>query len=253
MSAMISAMGFSFLDGVFCVSLTKNAGRRAALLQALASVPGGDLLSPRIRFFYPPDTVSMFPAHTRTKFADLGCAASHRECCMKAKERGWKTILVLEDDALPTKHFDAEVMRQEVDEANGRGFQTLNLGGCDPGWRAGTAALQAYDHALMTCGVKNMVTTHAVVYSWRAFSRMELFLPSHREVIDSGHQMQTGGAFDQWLSEGEGNMRAGYYPHFTQDAKTSDIVAAGHTTDVGALIEKTYEHLRDTKRAAGVE
>jgi hypothetical protein len=238
-------MVFSFLDGVYCISLAKNVERRKACLQSLAKVG----LDSRVRFFYPPDTVSMYPANMRVKCGDLGCAASHRHCVLDAHRRGWQTVLVIEDDAVLSESFDEIRMVHEVNETRRVDAYCLNLGGCDPSWRAGTANLLVSDMREHTCAVTNMVTTHAIVYNVdRAASEMELFLPSHREVIDSAHQMQTSGAFDQWLSEVPGRMRTGYFPHIVQDARTSDIVSAGHTVNVPDLIEKTYEHIRNQKR-----
>lgn len=242
-------MVFPFIDGVFCISLPQNELRRQTFLQAFAKTR----LPSRVRFFYPPDTVSMYPANMRVKCADLGCAASHRHCVLEARRMGWKTVLVLEDDALLSPHFSEERMAQEISESMDAGAGCLNLGGCDPSWRAGTATLRAHDPLEHTIGVTNMVTTHAVCYFPEVISsRMELFLPSHQEVVSQAHQMQTSGAFDQWLSEESTEMRAGWFPHIVQDARTSDIVGAGHQVNVPELIEKTYEHLRNQKRPADV-
>jgi glycosyl transferase family 25 len=83
---------FGFVDHVVYINLDHRTDRRVEIVAELA-------------LHFPPERVTRFSAIHSEKGL-LGCVLSHIAVLEMAKEKGWKNVLVLEDDAMWTEHFE---------------------------------------------------------------------------------------------------------------------------------------------------
>lgn len=75
-----------FVDKIIYINLKNRKDRQKEIENELLVIPNKDKI---IRF----DAIEMSPAH-------LGCSTSHLKCLEMAKKKGWKNVLILEDDAM---------------------------------------------------------------------------------------------------------------------------------------------------------
>jgi glycosyl transferase family 25 len=83
---------FGFVDHVVYINLDHRTDRWEQIVAELA-------------LHFPPERVARFSAIKRENGA-LGCTLSHIAVLEMAKENQWKNVLVLEDDAMWTEHFE---------------------------------------------------------------------------------------------------------------------------------------------------
>ena len=88
----MSESKFGFVDHVVYINLDHRTDRLEQITAELAS-------------YFPPEKVTRFSAIQRD-YGALGCTLSHIAVLEMAKAEGWKNVLVLEDDAMWTEHFD---------------------------------------------------------------------------------------------------------------------------------------------------
>ena len=88
----MSESKFGFVDHVVYINLDHRTDRWEQIIAELAP-------------YFPPDKVTRFSA-IRNENGALGCTLSHIAVLEIAKESGWKNVLVLEDDAMWTEHFE---------------------------------------------------------------------------------------------------------------------------------------------------
>lgn len=116
---------FGFVDHVVYINLDHRTDRREQIIATLAP-------------YFPPEKVTRFSAIKKENGA-LGCTASHIAVLEMAKEKGWKNVLVLEDDARWTDTFDeglATLTRLAQSEYN-----AIVLGGHNTRWHEDTLRL----------------------------------------------------------------------------------------------------------------
>jgi hypothetical protein len=244
------------IDAVYCISLVARADRRKEFKAAMAGVGLGD----RVQFLIEEpflDTLqrsrgAMNDRQERVKAADMGCALSHRRAVELAKRRGYRNILVFEDDAIPSDRFDPERIARAVDELETVEGDLFTLGCCKPDWRPGTPKMitgkpvEGHEEIVI---VRNAVTTHAIMYNARAFDRLLLWLPTKAELVTGFSNVVMLGAYDQWLFDAS-SCYAMLHEQFLQSGSTSDIIGMGHQTDIIKMITETHEELR---KAVGKE
>ena len=83
---------FGFVEHVVYINLDRRTDRWEQIVAELAP-------------YFSPEKVTRFSAIQRDRGA-LGCTLSHIAVLEMAKAAGWKNVLVLEDDAMWTKHFE---------------------------------------------------------------------------------------------------------------------------------------------------
>lgn len=135
---------------------------------------------------------SRFPAIETPKNHHVGCALSHRALIAGARERGLKSILVLEDDVV--FHRDtARLLGGMVKELDSVEWDLFYLGGHTWGSHkapiAGSKFLRA-PHMI--------TTTHAIAYNQTALDALLEALPDTRQSMEEWLVRWKG--FDQYLS-----------------------------------------------------
>lgn len=84
-------------EGAFVINLPERVDRKCNMDYQLAKVGITD-------------SVEWLPA-IKHRYGMVGCSLSHLECVKLAKQRGWKTVLIFEDDVIFTKHFETSYER----------------------------------------------------------------------------------------------------------------------------------------------
>lgn len=231
------------VDAVYCITLDSRNDRQLAVDQGLAYCG----LADRVRYLrrhHLGDVLNIAKDHpARIKAGDLGCASSHRFAIDQAHRLGYSRILVFEDDAVRSDHFDEDLINLSLDEMDKHECDFMNLGGIAPDWRPGTPKMQHKRLCENLHSVRNMVTTHAIVYSHRVFSRILLNIPTFQELTTTFHNTIMSGAYDQWLHL-DGGCAMNYPMFYQRDGVASDIVGLPHNVNFKDLTEQTYELLR---------
>lgn len=189
---------WSMVDGVLVVNLDKRPDRwekvktfTAGLipegkLQRWPAVFGADLPG----FGAPP----WFRGRKRdaTWAGRAGCALSHRRAIAQARDRGWRNLLILEDDIEPTAQA-AQVLSSLPDALAATEWQVCYLGFTDPVPPFRTVAELACGHQLVE--VSGASTTHAYLVRSDAFDWLLQRLPDADTVWPwlSRHR-----AIDRW-------------------------------------------------------
>jgi GR25 family glycosyltransferase involved in LPS biosynthesis len=186
------------VDGVLVINLDRRADRwekvrevTAGLvpeekLQRLSAVVGADL--PGFGA-YP-----WFRGRKRdaTWAGRAGCLLSHRLAISHARERGWRNLLILEDDIEPTPQA-AQVLAALADALASTDWQVCYLGFTDPVPPFRTVAELTPEHQLVE--VSGASTTHAYLVRSDAFDWLLRELPDADAVWPwvSRHR-----AIDRW-------------------------------------------------------
>lgn len=98
-----------YVDGILVINMDSNPARYASLMQAVAGVLPEERierLSAVVGRELPgcgeaPWFTECTGERAKAWAGVAGCTLSHRKCIAVAKERGWKRVLVLEDDVRP--------------------------------------------------------------------------------------------------------------------------------------------------------
>jgi hypothetical protein len=116
---------FGFVDHVVYINLDHRTDRRAQIIATLAP-------------HFPPEKVTRFSA-VRRDCGILGCVESHIAVLEMAKEKGWKNVLVLEDDAVWDTDFTTayECLKRLVESP----YDSIVFGGHNTRWDEKTLRL----------------------------------------------------------------------------------------------------------------
>lgn len=225
------------------ISLPHRQDRRDAFKAAWDKAKlDGVLLAQFIPGLVVPQTVK---PPFRVALCDMACAVSHRRAVAMAAAKGWDRVLVLEDDAVPCVDGSvlAEFLSLTLSETRVE-WDTVNLGGCSAQWRPATPRLRSADlpDSSKLYRVRGMVTTHTILYSWRAYESVLASVPDDHEFATLANSVTTARPYDQWLGS-HGTMLTGTLPLFTQSGSDSDIIGVPHHTSVAEQITKTYQEL----------
>ena len=180
-----SAAFWEMIDGVLVVNLDSRPDRWAQV-QALTSA------------LIPPDKLQRMPAtaginlpgyggrpwfrgrkRDKTWAGRAGCTLSHRAAIAHAKQQGWRTLLILEDDielspALPT------VLAPLTQALTNQNWDVCYLGYTDPVAPYRTLAELAEGHTL--CQVSGCSTTHAYLLQNTTFDWLLARLPQPEHI-----------------------------------------------------------------------
>jgi len=105
----------------------------------------------------------------RTDNGHDGCIAAHRGIVQMARDRGWSSVFVMEDDCSFTEAFDLKRWERDIRWAGKRGYDVL-AGGC----------VSTRNPTLVRDGlfaVERFKSTHCVAYHSGAFDIVDRVVP----------------------------------------------------------------------------
>lgn len=180
---------FACFDGIFCLNLDSETGRRREAAQRHARLG----ISSR---------VERFPGVADAENTHRGIAMAYRRMIDEASRRGWEHVLVLEDDAVFLDET-LPVMRTVAAELDDHEWDLCYLGACV--WGRAFPAL-GDSAVLQECGP--VTCTHAVSFHRRAYDRLLAEIPTAGPGLD--RFMRDEFAIDQYLSRriADGTYRA---------------------------------------------
>ncbi len=198
MPATQAAAFWEMVDGVLVVNLDSRPDR----WQQMQALTAGLL---------PPDKLQRLPAtagvalpgygmkpwfrgrkRDKTWAGRAGCTLSHRAAIAHAKQQGWRSLLILEDDIEPTPALPA-VLAALPDALAGCDWDVCYLGYTDPVPPYRTLADLPHGHSL--CRLTGASTTHAYLLRYSTFDWLLAHLPEPHEIWPwiSRHR-----AIDRW-------------------------------------------------------
>lgn len=107
-----------------------------------------------------------------------GCTLSHAKAIAMAKEKGWRNVLIMEDDVLTGQHPDALAML-EYALKNAEGDYMLYLGYSRP-TPYGRSVQQAGEHALWQ--VEGVLSTFAYLVPESMYDRLLAIMPTEETI-----------------------------------------------------------------------
>ena len=107
-----------------------------------------------------------------------GCALSHAKAIAKAKEEGWRNVLIMEDDVVTGNHPDALAMLAYAME-NLQGDYMLYLGYSRP-TPYGSLVCKSGDHALWQ--VEGVLSTFAYLVPESMYDRLLAVMPTEENI-----------------------------------------------------------------------
>ncbi len=188
----------------------------------------------------------------RTWAGRAGCALSHREAIALAARRGWRSVLILEDDVTFTTDFDAHAARLASALRDVR-WDICYLGFTDPIGpfrQLSTLAPPSALYQLYGCN-----TTHAYIVRDTAYAKLLALLPT-RETI--WPWLTRNRAIDRWYARTLSrhfNVVAVSPSIINQDDSVSDITGRANDNDYQTAIQSSrtaiglpYEFARILRR-----
>lgn len=174
------------VDGILVINLDSSVARYEAFRRAaegslpaerverLSAVAGRELPGYGVHPWFTART----GARAGTWAGAAGCVLSHRKCIETARERGWRSVLLLEDDALPMPPEGAvELLQTAADTL--RGAYMLYLGYNRP-VPHGTRLAEHGGTGLWR--VDGVLATHAYVVTAEAYDTLLAQLPTQDNV-----------------------------------------------------------------------
>ena len=190
----------NFFDKVFCICMADRPKKQEKLLAQL-------------KHFYPDLTPRVFEAistrHLKNHF--IGCTLSHRAVIQEAKERGYKNILVFEEDAMFRRDFK-NLLKKNTQELVNASWDILYLGACvwnpkPPNPPRTFDPVEGCEHLKILTG---STCTQALAYNNTCY---DYILESWPDNIDEMSQWcKKHAALDQWLMykmQGGGSTKKG--------------------------------------------
>lgn len=169
---------FDYFDDIYCINLSSAIKRWQAMEQRFQKLG----IAERVRHF---------PAVATPGNHHIGCALSHRQIIAEASERGCRSVLVFEDDALFLDRT-GEVLTAAIPELDHLDWNLCYLGSCR--WQGDLdpePGCQHLDQAYrVTC-------THAIAYSERVFPRLQQDLPA--DFAEMAKWIEKHAGIDQYL------------------------------------------------------
>ena len=172
---------FSFFDAIYCINLD-SASERWQTMQARFEKLG---IMKLVRHF---SAIKTLDSH------HIGCTLSHRSIIKRAKQQGFKNVLVFEDDAVFVEDTLLYLLNS-INELKDLQWNLFYLGGCR--WNhqfsklEGRRYLQKIDDRSLTC-------THAVAYNHTVYEQILGEVPSDTASVKVW--IETHYAIDQYLN-----------------------------------------------------
>ena len=177
------------------------------------------------------------------RMGNYGCAASHRLAVQMAQKKGYKNILVLEDDTVFYPN-NGELLEKTLKSLLGKDFGYFNFGGVFFNLfyfprNFPPVALRENEFLVR---VKNMSATQSIAYNESGFDSVLLNIPTHDEMTNGQFReyVSRGVAYDMWLSWQE-NYFTGIRPFTYQ--KDGDSLIGNNHKNVRDMIEKSYDYI----------
>lgn len=228
------------IDGILVINLDSNTERYAAFTAAaagwlpkerterLSAVVGCELPG----FGEEPWFTERTGKRSHAWAGAAGCALSHRRGIELAKERGWRNVLLLEDDAIPyvPKHA-AKLLHAAIDKL--KGAYMLYLGYNRP---------VPHGKRVMRCNgtelwqVDGVLATHAYLVSADAYDTLLAHLPTEENIWEWLARHRAIDTFYRNYIAGDSLLPvyAVYPTFFVQSAGSSDITGQ-------ATIDRDYD------------
>ena len=220
--------GFEYFDKVFLINLDKRPDRLEARYKAFKEY-GVDNIVERFRAVPPPQKEFDWYVSDgkQIKLGEYGCISSHVLIVKMAKQMGWKSVLVLEDDV---KFINQEYIDASIQQLKDKEWNLFYLGS-----NTHTPLNKVSENLLE---LKEGFATHAVAYHERFYDKViDAFDKKEIEIIDV------------WLSENgqaKGNCFCSYPITAIQENSFSDI--HNQVIDYSWMISKfetNTQHLKD--------
>lgn len=237
------APAFALAEGILVInlddrpdrwqSLLREAGRHIdeTRLERLAATRGTSLQG----YGHPP--LFRGRRRDRTWAGRAGCALSHREAIAMAARRGWRSVLILEDDVTFAADFDAQAARLASALRDVR-WDICYLGFTDPIGPFRQLSALAPPGALYQLYGCN--TTHAYIVRDTAYAKLLELLPTEETIW---HWLTRNRAIDRWYARTLSR-------HFTvvavspsiinQDDGVSDITGRANDNDYQTAIQSSH-------------
>lgn len=175
-----------YVDGILIINMDSSPERYAAVSAAMAGVlpeERTERLSAVVGRELPGyGKAPWFAERTGTRAkawaGAAGCALSHRKGIALARERGWKSVLLLEDDVRAASAESAAPLLEHVMESC-RGACMFYLGYNRP-VPHGSCLMQQGDYALWQ--VDGVLATHAYIVTAEAYDTLLAVLPTEENV-----------------------------------------------------------------------
>lgn len=235
-----------FVDGILIINMDSNSERYAAVTEALrgvlpeerierlSAVVGRELPGFGERPWFTERTGER--AHVWAGAA--GCTLSHRKGIALAKERGWKRVLMLEDDARPALTDSAAALLQEAFETCDAA-SLLYLGYNRP-VPHGICRRRKNEYELWQ--IDGVLATHAYIVSEEAYDTLLSVLPTEATIWEWMARYRAIDTFYRdYVAAGKLLPVYAVYPTmFHQAAGTSDITQKSVNGDDYACSRAPY-------------
>jgi hypothetical protein len=176
---------FGFFEAIYCLNLDHQTDRWAGALRRFSALG----IAAR---------VERFPAIPASHNHHVGCARSWRLMVARARDRGLRNFLGIEDDAIFLDQT-LEILRGAASELEGLPWDLLYLGGCPwhpPAEIPGHTALRS---------PRELTCTHSLAVNHTAYERLLADIPEGDGIEE---WITKHAAIDQYLSQ---RVDAGYY------------------------------------------
>lgn len=174
---------FDFFDAIYCINLSREKERWLRMQRRLRRLG----ILHRVRRFDAIDTPDLH---------HIGCALSHRKIVEEARDKGYRSVLVLEDDVLfHDKTLDS--LRQSLTELEGQEWSVFYLGGMKWGKK-----YNKLPHCSYLERPQEMTCAHALAYHSSFYDTLLNDLPAG--LSDMSKWIDTHAAIDQYLPRQEG-------------------------------------------------
>jgi GR25 family glycosyltransferase involved in LPS biosynthesis len=194
-------MSIEYFDKVYCICMEDRPKKREKLFQ-------------QIHNHFPGCNPVLFNAiSTRhLKNHHIGCALSHRAVIQEAKDKGYKKILVFEEDAVLHKDFSM-LLEENIKEVVNVDWDILYLGACI--WERKHPKPPREFEVVKNCNNLKVLTgatcTQGLAYNSTCFDYILDSLPDN--IDDMQTWCKRHSAIDQWFMyfmQGRASVREGF-------------------------------------------
>lgn len=175
---------FDFFDAIYCINLDEQTVRWQEMKDRLG----------RLGIFY---RVKRFSAVRTPESGHIGCALSHRNVIVEAKQLGYKNVLVMEDDAI--YHKDTLMhLSNSLEELKQVDWNVFYLGGMKWGEIYGEPYRKIHGCQYLE-DPKRLACTHAIAYNSEFFDTILNEMPPDQEGMKDWIKKYI--AIDQYLTQ----------------------------------------------------
>jgi GR25 family glycosyltransferase involved in LPS biosynthesis len=186
-----------YFDAVYCICMADRPGKR-------------DFLLKQIKHFYPDLEPIVFDAvntrHVKGKGHHVGCAMSHRNVMLDAKTKGFKRIVVFEEDAMLHKDFK-NILSKAVAEIQDKQWDLFYLGAhCQRKIRENPFPKEENCQYLLK--PSGMTCTHGICYNETFYDWVINRIPN--DIQEAKDWCMRAVAIDQWFRNFQNTKNENY-------------------------------------------